>query len=398
MTVYNFDEVINRRGTDSTKWALYGDDVIPMWTADMDFRSAEPILKALHERVEHGVFGYSYMPWANNHPNELIDVLRQKYQDQDGWETQREDYIFVSSLIYAVNNICQLVGDVGDDVLVLTPAYWPFLSAIAGAKRNAVTVPLVSSVAANGYLYYEMDFDAIEAAITPRTRLMIVCNPHNPVGRVFSQAELERLADIAIRHDLMICSDEIHADLRYEGHKHISIASLSPELAQRTFTLSAASKTYNVPGLGLGYAIVPNEEYRKAFYKLYELHGAGTNALGYVASLAAFRDGAEWLQQVMAYLAENRDYSCQFIQAHLPGVKTTYPEATYLLFLDFRETGLQQDPTKFFLEQGKVALSGNWEPQGWGGFTRLNYAMPRAKLTEALEQMQQTLQKHLVHG
>lgn len=398
MTIYNFDEIIERRGTDSTKWAVFGDEVIPMWTADMDFRSARPIIDALHARIDQGTFGYSYMPWANNHPTELIDVLRQKYMDQDGWETQREDYIFVPSLIYAINNICHMVGEPGDDVMVMTPAYWPFLSAIAGAKRNAITVPLSSSVAANGALYYEMDYDAIEAAITPRTRLLILCNPHNPVGRVLSRMELERIAEIALRHNLVICSDEIHADLRYAGQKHISIASLSPEIAQRTFTLSSASKSYNVPGMGLGYVITQNADFRKDFYHLYELHGAGTNALGYVAALAAFRDSGDWLKQVMAYLTENRDYAYQFIQENFQGVKSTYPEATYLLFLDFRETGLHEDPTKFFLEQGKVALSGNWEVQGWGGFTRLNYAMPRAKLTEALVQMHQTLQNHLVHG
>lgn len=398
MTVYNFDEIIDRRGTDSTKWALYGSDVIPMWTADMDFRSSEPIINALQARVAQGVFGYSYMPWANNHPIELIDVLRDKYQAQDGWATQREDYIFVPSLIYGVNNICHLVGEPGDDVLLTTPAYWPFLSAISGANRNAITVPLSSSLAADGSLYYEMDFDAIEAAITPRTKLLIMCNPHNPVGRVYSKAELERIAEIALRHDLVICSDEIHAGLVYEGHKHISIASLSPEIADRTFTLASASKTYNLPGLGLGYVVCQNEAYREAFYNLYGLHGAGTNALGYVAALAAFRDSDEWLQQVLNYLAANRDYAYQFIQENFPGVKSTRPEATYLLFLDFRETGMQEDPTKFFLDHGKVALSGNWEPQGWAGFTRLNYAMPRVKLTEALEQMQRTLQHHLIHG
>jgi cysteine-S-conjugate beta-lyase len=239
----------------------------------------------------------------------------------------------------------------------------------------------------------EIDFDAFEAAITPETRLFILCNPHNPVGRVFEGWELEKLAEICIRHNLIICSDEIHSDLIYSGYKHTPLASIAPEITERTITLIAGSKTFNLPGLGLGFAIIQNAALRQQYRDYFTTLGVHANLMGIVASTAAYRDGGEWLAELLQYLQGNRDYLIDYVAQNFPGVRITKSEGTYLAWLDFRESAVQGDPYAFFLEHAKVALAGNWSRQVGDGYARMNYGTPRALLTEALDRMAEAMSR-----
>ena len=241
--VYNFDQYIERRNTNSAKWEKYGNDVLPMWVADMDFASPEPLIQALRDRAEHGVFGYGQAP------KELSEVICQRMVQRYNWQVTPEQIVFLPGLVSGLNALCRAIGEPGDGVLVQTPVYFPFLSAPANQDRTLQTAEL--SLITNGQtIDYEIDFDVFESAVDPRTRLFILCNPHNPIGRGYTRQEQTRMAEICIEHNLVICSDEIHCDLLLNGAQHLPLAALSPEIADRTITLIAPSKTYNIPGLG----------------------------------------------------------------------------------------------------------------------------------------------------
>ena len=239
---------------------------------------------------------------------------------------------------------------------------------------------------------YEIDFDRFEGAITERTRLFVLCNPHNPVGRVFRRDELEGMAATCLRRDLVICSDEIHCDLVFPGHRHVPIASLAPEIADRTITLMAPSKTFNVPGLKCSVAIVQNEELRKKLKRTKTGLVHGVNVMGLVAAEAGYRDGGPWLAALLRYLEANRDYLAGYVEANLPGITMSEPEGTYLAWLDCREAGIPGSPHEFFLQKARVAVNdGKVFGRGGEGFVRLNFGCPRAQLTEALEKMKESL-------
>jgi cystathionine beta-lyase len=241
-------------------------------------------------------------------------------------------------------------------------------------------------------LRYTLDEAAFEAAIQANTRLFILCNPHNPVGRAFTRHELTRMAEISLRHDLVICSDEIHCDLLLDGTQHIPLASLDAEIGQHCITLLAPSKTYNLPGLGCSMAIIQNPDLRKRFQKAAAGIVPHVNLLGYVAAIAAYAECEDWLDALRLYLTANRDFAVDFLRTHLPNIPTTIPEATYLLWLDCREAGIEGKPQTFFLEQAKVALNdGAWFGQEGEGFVRLNFGCTRATLTQGLEQLRNAL-------
>ncbi|MBI5668934.1 MAG: putative C-S lyase [Chloroflexi bacterium] len=377
---YNFDQRIERRGTGSVKWEWYGEDVLPLWVADMDFASPAPVIEALQRRVEHGIFGYDFDPKA------LKILIQERLARLYQWEIEPEQIIFLPGVVSAFNVVNRAIGEAGDAVLMQPPVYPPFLSAPGNFGKTAAYAELDCMVDGQ-LLHYYINFEAFEAAITPRTRLFMLCNPHNPVGRVFTRDELARLAAICDRHNLMICSDEIHCDLLLDDHRHTPIASLSSEIAQRTIALMAPSKTFNIPGLACSFAIVPNADMLKRM----QAAAVGTghvSALGFTAAIAAYRDGQPWLDELLAYLTANRDYLTAYVQAHFPNVPLTHPEGTYLSWLDWRAVALPDTPFKFFLEQAKVALFAG-EPFGPGGagFVRLNFACPRSLLEEALERM-----------
>jgi cystathionine beta-lyase len=379
---YDFDRIVDRRGTDSAKWSHYDEDVLPLWVADMDFPSPEPVIRSLRERVQHGVFGYG------TEPSELREVVVERLQRLYGWQVSPEALLFLPGVITGFNLTCRALASPAGGVLIQTPVYPPFLRVHTNAGLASDEMELTRQPDGR----YVVDGDAFEAAITDRTRVFLLCNPHNPVGRVFKRKELEQMAEICLRHGMAICSDEIHCDLIYSGSHHVPIASLAPEVADRTVTLMAPSKTYNIAGLKCSVAIVPNAELRE---KLEAAKGGlvrGVSVMGYVAGLAAYRDGGPWLEEVLRYLETNRDFVFEYVKAHLPGVAMGRPEGTYLAWLDCREAGIPDNPHEFFLQEARVALNdGTAFGRGGEGFVRLNFGCPRSTLTEALDRMRVAL-------
>jgi cystathionine beta-lyase len=383
---YDFDAIIERRATESNKWQKFPADVLPLWVADMDFRSPEPVVRALRERVEHGVFGY-----AVEQP-EFYEVIIDRLQKRYGWRVEREAILTVPGVIPGFNLAARVFAEPGDGVLLTTPLYPPLLRVPENVKLTSDAALL--SRGADGR--YALDWDAFERAIQPRTRFLLLCNPHNPIGRVYTREELSRMAETALRRGLAIVSDEIHCDLVFNGHRHVPIASLSREVEQRTMTFMAPSKTWNLPGLKASIAIIPNAELRARFEAARLDLVRAINLLGYVAMLAAYRDGQPWLDELMTYLEANRDHVVATVRREMPGVATSAPEATYLAWLDCRQAGVAgADPYTFFLDHAKVALNdGKSFGRGGEGFVRLNFACPRATLDEGLRRMARALRDH----
>jgi cysteine-S-conjugate beta-lyase len=378
MNRFDFDSAMDRSGTASHKWDRYeGKDVIPLWVADMDFRSAPAITEALGERVCHGVFGYT------DPPGSLFDAVRASIRDEYGWEVSPEWVVWLPGLVSGLNVLCRAVGAAGDAVVTFTPIYPPFLSAPVFAERTVVKVPL--SFEGDRW---RPDLEALERALGPRSKLLLLCSPHNPVGRVWSEAELAGLATLALEHDLVIGSDEVHAGLVLDEDKpHVPIASLSPEIAARTVTLMAPSKTFNTPGLGCSFAVISDPELRLAFYGAMAGIVPHVNLFGFVAAEAAYRKGLPWRRELLTYLRGNRDLVESSIGA-IPGLHTTHVEATYLAWIDARDTGIA-DPAGFF-EKAGVGLSDGADFDG-PGFVRLNFGCRRALLAEGLERMRRAL-------
>lgn len=387
MMPHDFDQSPCRQGTDSLKWQRYG-DALPLWVADMDFPAPEPVLAALHERVAHGVFGYGAPPTV------LTETLCTRMADLYQWAVKPEEIVYLPGLVCGLNVACRAIGESGDEVLVQTPVYPPFLAAPGNQGRRLVTVELMAE-SCEDRLYYTFDDAAFTAAIGPRTRLFMLCHPHNPVGRAFDRVELNRLADLCERYDLTICSDEIHCDLLLDGRRHVPLATLGPEIARRCITLMAPSKTFNIPGLGASFAIIQNPELQQRFKQALRGIVPDVNILGMTATLAAYQHGSGWLRELLLYLAANRDYLVDIVVHSLPGVRVTVPEATYLAWLDCREADIPGNPHNFFLKEAGVALNdGATFGPGGEGFVRLNFGCPRARLVEGLEQMQAALLKH----
>ena len=379
---YDFDQRIDRRHSGSVKWDYYGGDVLPMWVADMDFRSPAPVIRAMHERVDHGVFGYG------SDPPGLREVIVDRLQRLYGWSVEPEALLFYPGVVTSFNLVCQAVASPGEGVLLQTPVYYPMLYAPANAGLTNDEMELTRR--SDGY--YEVDLDLFKRTVTERTRVFILCNPHNPVGRVFRREELEQMADICLRHDIVICSDEIHCDVLFDRNHHVPMASLSPEIADRTVTLMAPSKTFNLPGLKCSVAIVQNRELRETLAATQMGLVHGVNVMGYVAALAAYRYGQDWLDQVLRYLSANLDWLAQYVETELPGITMHRPEGTYLAWLNCREAGIPGNPHEFFLKEAGVALNdGAKFGRGGEGFVRLNFACPRSMLTEALERMKKAL-------
>jgi cystathionine beta-lyase len=373
-TRFDFDAVIDRSKSNSEKWDRYqGRDIIPLWVADMDFRSPPAVITALHERIDHGVFGYSHPPLS------LVEAVLEHLERDFGWQVQPEWLVWLPGLVCGLNVLCRAVGAEGDEVITFTPIYPPFMSAPTLSDRTTVKVPLTLE---NGR--WVADMAALEKAITPRTKMLLLCSPHNPVGRVWGRDELQQFADLAERHDLIIGSDDIHAGLILdEGVKHIPIATLLPETAQRTITLLAPSKTYNIPGLGCSFAVISDPLLRKGFVKAAGRIVPHVNLLGYTAAEAAYRYGEEWRQELLVYLRGNRGLVEEVIGS-LPGLEITHVEATYLAWIDVRAAGIE-NPGRFFEEAG-VGLSDGADFDA-PGFVRLNFGCSRALLVEALRRI-----------
>jgi cystathionine beta-lyase len=381
---YDFDRVIDRRHTNSNKWRKYPADVLPLWVADMDFPSPEPVVRALRERVDHGVYGYGF------EGPEFAEVFVDRVQKRYGWTISPEAVVLIPGVIPGFNVACRALTQPGDGLLMQLPVYPPILRSPGNHGLTRDEAPLGRE--RNGR--YVADLDAFRAAIHARTRAFLLCNPHNPVGRVFTRDELSSMAQICLERDLPIIADEIHCDLLFQGRRHVPIASLSPEIEQRTITLMAPSKTFNLAGLKVSVAVIPNPSLRE---RVMAARGdyvqASVNIMGYTAALAAYRDGQAWLDDLVRYLEANRDFLVEYVRRHLPGVSVTSPEGTYLAWLDCRSAGpAAADPFTFFLERAKVAFNdGALFGPGGQGFVRLNFGTPRSILTEGLERMRRAL-------
>ncbi len=398
--MYNdFDQLINRRSTESVKWRAYPDDVLPLWVADMDFMSPEPVRRALRAAADHGVFGYprGLHGDATDLP-ELGQTIVERLRDRYAWHVELPDVIFVPGVVVGVNGVCNMFRAQGGSIAVQPPVYTPILDAPsnAGLTRNEALLARQPDGT------YAVDWDQLAAALRSDTRAFILCNPHNPVGRVFRRDELERMAELCLSRNVLICSDEIHGDLIYKNlregtpppggsPRHLPIASLDPEIAQRTVTFFAPSKTFNLPGLQASVVVIQNAELRQRFQAARQNLVPWVNVMGLTAMQAAYREGQPWLDELLVYLEANRDFVYDFVRTELPGLNMAKPEGTYLAWIDCRDADLE-NPYEFFLKQAKVALSsGTIYGTGGQGFVRLNFGCPRAMLEEALQRMKQAL-------
>ena len=381
MTI-DFDTIPDRRQTESAKWHHYDPDVLPMWVADMDFRSPEPIIQALRNRIEHGIFGYP------EEPPELKQLIIERLLIRYGWKVQPDEIVFLPGVVTGFNVACHSISVPGAGVLIQTPVYPPILK----AYTNSGLIRQEMALSRQNDGRYEIDFDAFEKAITPQTRIFLLCNPHNPVGRVFSRIELLKMAEICQRHGILICSDEIHCELVFSGYSHIPIAALDEQISKQTITLMAPSKTFNIAGLDCSFAIIQDAELRNQYQKARKGLVGGVNLLGLVAACAAYQHGQSWLDELIIYLEANRNFVYSFIEQELPGVSMALPEATYLAWIDCRQLALQQKPCNFFIDRARVACNDGEEfGSGGQGFIRLNFGCPRSMLLEALTKMKTSL-------
>lgn len=376
---YDFDTIIDRRGSSSLKWEKYRDrDIIPLWVADMDFAAPPAVIAALRRHVEHGVYGYTLPPEALVHA--VTDMLERVH----AWKVSPDWLVWLPGLVTGINTACRAVGSADDEIMTTTPAYPPFLSAPAFSGRTLLTVPHVKDGTK-----YVFDYAGIERAVTSRTRMFLLCNPQNPTGRVYDREELARLAEICLKNGIVICSDEIHCGLVLDSDRqHFSLAALDEEIARNSITLLAPSKTYNLPGLGCSFAVIPDQALRRAFTKVMRGIVPHVNAFGYTAAAAAYRDCEDWRLALVEYLAENRDLVEQFINGKR-GLSVCHVEATYLAWIDARNLDAG-NPTAFF-EQAGVGLSDGTD-FGAPGFVRLNFGCPRPTLARALERMGRALE------
>jgi len=390
---YNFDSIIERRDTNSSKWRQYPQDVLPLWVADMDFAVPEPIRAALQRMLEHGVLGYEFPT------RELRDTVAARMQMLYGWQVSPDAVVATPGVVAGFTLAANALCTAGEGLLVQPPVYPPFLKVNGSVGMVRQDAPLALETS-DSTLRYGVDFDIFQKTVHStgaKTGMFLLCNPHNPTGEVYSKDELARMADICLKNDIFICSDEIHSEILLGGSNHLPIAALDPEIADRTITLVAPSKTFNIPGLFCGFAIIPNKDLLERYKKTVECMAMHVSSPGLVAAQVAFSGECDaWLAALRIYLTGNRDFLVEFVRAELDGIKTTVPEATYLAWLDCTEPvksgKISGTPHEFFLKTAKVALNeGRDFGTGGEGFARLNFGCPRANLVEALTRMKSAL-------
>lgn len=390
---YDFDQHLNRYNTDSIKWdetaSVFGtDDLLPLWVADMDFPVAEPILKALHQRIDHGVFGYTIAGAGVRQA--VVNRLKSKY----GWEVRPEWLVFTPGVVTGLFFAVKAYTKVGDRVVIQSPVYFPFMDATINNGCQIANSPLRLNDTR-----YEMDYEGLQQAFSPLERktdhssLYILCSPHNPVGRVWSKDELMKAGRIAISHGAIVIADEIHCELLFKDAQHIPFASISEEFEQNSVVFIAPSKTFNLAGLAASVAIIANEKLRQQFQQAAAGFMGGVNTLGLTALEAAFREGDEWLTQLLDYLQDNARFTLDFLAQRIPEVKAVKPEGTYLMWLDFTRLGMDDRCLRDWMRhQVKLGLNdGFMFGPGGEGHQRLNIACPRALLREALRRLEQAV-------
>jgi cystathionine beta-lyase len=389
----NFDTVIDRRSTNSLKWKRYGEDVLPLWVADMDFAAPEPVQEALRHAVEHGIFGYEFPT------KKLCETVAARLDKLYGWQVSADMVVATPGVVAGFAAAARAVCTTGQGILVQPPVYPPFLSVHKGSELVCQEAPL-NMTAEGAILQYAVDFEVFERAVNSggaKTDMFLLCNPHNPTGQIYSRQDLLRMGEVCMKNETIICSDEIHSELLLGGAKHIPLATLSPEMADRTITLIAPSKTFNVAGLFCGFAIIPNQELLERYKRTIEQMVMHVNSFGLVAAQAAFSGACDdWLRDLRTYLGENQDFLVEYVKHEFNGIRFTVPQATYLAWLDcnvlVRSGRMDGTPQEFFLKQAKVALNEGKEfGSGGEGFVRLNFGCPRKTLEEALERMKSAL-------
>lgn len=381
---YDFDKKVLRRNTGCAKWDLGDEDVIPMWVADMDFEAPQPVIDAVKKRAAHGIYGYSFL--QEPYYEAVINWMNKRH----GWKTEKEWITFSPGVVPAVNMLVRALTQAGDNVIVQSPVYYPFYKAITNNGCQVVQSPLLYEKGR-----YYMNFDDLENKMKDdRTKLLILCSPHNPVGRVWTREELTKLGNLCLKYDVFVISDEIHSDLIYSGNKHIPFASLSEKFALNSAVCTAPSKTFNIAGLQISNIIIPDEKIRKLYKNVIESNGINDpNVFGIEACEAAYRGGEEWLDELLCYIEENRDYVINYIGNHIPEIKVVKPEGTYLIWLDCTKLKMKsQKLHEFFMKKAKV-----WFDEGYifgtGGenFERMNIACPRATIEQALKRIEQAI-------
>jgi cystathionine beta-lyase len=388
MMQYNFDEIIDRTGTSCVKWDIreiyFGDArVLPMWVADMDFKTPDFIVNAVRERADHPVYGYTIRP--DSYYTSMINWIQNLHQ----WKIERDWIVFSPGIVPAVNMAVMAFTRPGDKIIVQPPVYFPFFSAVKDNGRQLVYNQLLLN---NGR--YDMDFEDLEKQIDHRTRMIIISNPHNPGGSAWTKDELEQLGAICTKHNLILISDEIHSDLVIPPFKHTVAASISEAMASNTVTMMAPSKTFNLAGMASSSVIISDPALRNDFQVMLDrIHVGMGNLFGMVASEAAYTHGTTWLNELLLYVKGNLDFMETYMLEKIPRVKMIRPEATYLVWLDFRELGMNNDELKkFIIEKAKLGLNdGPVFGPGGEGFQRMNVACPRAYVEEAMQRLEKAV-------
>lgn len=380
---YNFDEIIDRRGTESVKWDAVSErwgrnDLLPMWVADMDFRTPSFVMNALRKRLEHEVLGYTFAceEWYTS----IINWL----QSRHGWKVKREELTFMPGIVRGLAFAIQCFTEKGDKVMVMPPVYHPFFLVTEKNKREVVYSPLVLR---DGQYY--IDFDRFRKDIQG-CKILILSNPHNPGGRVWTREELEQIAEICYESKTLVISDEIHADLTLPPYQHITFALVSEKARQNSLVFISPSKAFNMPGLASSYCIIENKEICRCFQEYMEASELSEGHLfAYLSVAAAYSNGTEWLDQVLAYIQSNIDFTDAFLSEYIPNIKMIRPQASYLVFLDCRTLGLnQKELVDLFVDGAHLALNdGTMFGKEGEGFMRLNVACPRSVLEKALKQL-----------
>lgn len=387
---YNFDEVIDRRGTNCLKYDFakergVREDALPLWIADMDFQTAPEIISRVHCAVEHGIFGYTECKES------YFNAIYKWYDEKFNWQVQKNWMIKTPGVVFAIAMAIKAYTNEGDGVLIQQPVYYPFREVIEDNNRIVINSPLKN---VDGH--YEMDFDDLERKIkNNNVKIFLLCNPHNPVGRVWTIEELTRVGNLCLKYNVKVVSDEIHADFVYPGYKHTNFASINDEFANISVTATAPSKTFNIAGLQISNIFIPNQTLRREFKKLIAATGySQVNTLGLVACQAAYEEGNEWLLELKDYLKGNLDYVRHFISSRIPQVKLIEPEGTYLIWLDFRELGMSKEElSDLIVNKAKLWLDDGSIFGEYGiGYQRVNIACPRIILKQALEQLEEAIE------
>ncbi|OEH85066.1 cystathionine beta-lyase [Desulfuribacillus stibiiarsenatis] len=384
-----FDHNIDRKNTNAVKWdqnrAFCGeDDVLPFWVADMDFPSPEPVVQALKHRAEHGIYGYT--AHSESYMNSILNWVSRRHD----WHIDKGWIATVPTVLYGITLIMRSFSEPGDHIVIQPPVYHPFARIIQDNDREIVHNELVYHEGR-----YEMDFDDLEEKLKhPKAKLFLLCSPHNPVGRVWTHEELKRVGELCIRHNVLIISDEIHWDIVLRGHKHIPMASISEEIAQRTFTSTAPTKTFNMAGLHISNMIIPNQAFKKVIdFEIRKAALNDNNVFGLTALENAYTSGEEWLDELLAYLEGNLQLIEAFAEEHWPKVKVIPLEGTYLVWLDVSALGIDGvSLQKRLVQEAKVALHmGKTFGSGGEGFIRMNIACPKSMIEQGLTQMKEIL-------